>query len=73
MKMVFALGMSRPLSMIVVATSTSASRRTKAHHRLLQLVLVHLAVADHDARLRHDLLNCGPRISWMFCTRLWTK
>ena len=47
MKMVLTLGMSRPLSMIVVATRMSASRRTKLQHRLLPARRSrHLAVAD---------------------------
>ena len=57
MKMVFAFGMSRPLSMIVVATRMSASLRTNADHRLFEFVRVHLAVPDDDLRLGHDHLH----------------
>ena len=49
---VFACGMSRPDSMIVVETSTSASPRRNAMHLLLELALAHLPVRDEEAQLR---------------------
>ena len=55
MKIVLALGMSSPLSTIVVASRMSYSLRDESQHHLFQLVLGHLAVADADPRLGHDL------------------
>ena len=46
-----------PFSMIVVATSTSISPSMKLRHDRLELGFVHLAVADRDARLGHELLE----------------
>ncbi len=57
MKIVLALGMSSPLSMIVVASSMSNRCVDEIEHHLFQLALGHLAVADADARLGHDLLQ----------------
>ena len=48
---VFAFGTSRPDSMIVVQTSTSASRSQKRDHLALERVLVHLPVRDDDPRV----------------------
>ena len=70
---VFALGTSRPLSMIVVQTSTSAVAVPEREHHLLQLVLVHLAVGDHDARLRELLAAASPPRRSIVATRLWTQ
>ena len=55
MMMVLTFGMSTPDSMIVVEMSTSKSWRTNAEHDLLEHLFVHLAVADAEARLRHEL------------------
>ena len=52
---VFACGMSRPDSMIVVETSTSASPREEREHLVLELALAHLAVRDEDAEARAQL------------------
>jgi hypothetical protein len=52
MIIVFALAMSRPFSMIVVASSTSYLCATKSDHHLFEQVLAHLPVADAD-------LACG--------------
>ena len=57
MMIVLAFGMSRPFSMIVVASSTSNLLRDEVEHRLLELVLPHLAVADDDPRLGHQPLH----------------
>ena len=57
MKIVLTLGMSRPLSMIVVATRMSNLRRMKAEHRPLERFAVHLAVADRDPGLGDDRLD----------------
>ena len=54
MMIVFALGMSRPLSMIVVESSTSVSPATKRAITSSSSSGVHLAVADVDPRLRHE-------------------
>ena len=40
--------------MMVVHTSTSASPSHEREHDLLELALVHLAVADEHARLGHE-------------------
>ena len=42
-------------------------------HHLLELVLVHLAVADDDAGLGHEPLDACRRTIWMSCTQLCTK
>ena len=42
-------------------------------HRLFQLVLAHLPVADDDPRLRARSVCSLSAMSWMLCTRLWTK
>ena len=55
MKIVFALGMSSPLSMIVVASKISKRWGDEIEHHPLQLVLVHLAMCDADAGFGHDL------------------
>ncbi len=52
MMMVFASGMSRPFSTIVVETKTSNSWRMKPRQDTLQFFLIHLAVADADAHVR---------------------
>ena len=57
MMIVFAFGMSRPFSTIVVASSTSNFPRDEIEHRALERVLVHLPVADDDARLGDEPLN----------------
>ena len=57
MMIVFAFGMSRPFSTIVVASSTSNFLRDEVEHRPLERLLAHLAVADDDARLGHQPLN----------------
>ena len=54
---VFAFGTSRPLSMITVQTSTSASRSQNRIICCSSSVLVHLAVRDDDARLGQLLLQ----------------
>ena len=59
MKIVLALGMSSPLSTIVVASRMSNFLATKFEHHLFQLSLGHLAVADADAGLGHDSLQLG--------------
>ena len=46
---VLACGMSMPDSMMLVATSTSASPRRKLDHPRLELLLVELAVGDLEA------------------------
>ena len=51
MMIVFALGISNPLSMIVVESRTSASPLMNLRHDLFQFVAVHLAVADDDSRV----------------------
>ena len=64
MKMVFALGMSSPLSMIVVASSMSYFWLTKFEHHVFEFVLGHLAVGDADGRLGHDLPQaCGENVN----------
>ena len=57
MMIVFAFGMSRPFSTIVVASSTSNLLRDEVEHRALERVLVHLPVADDDARFGHQPLH----------------
>ena len=47
--MVFALGISRPFSTMVVATSTSYLCAMKSDHHPLELVFAHLAVSDRDS------------------------
>ena len=42
-------------------------------HHLFQLVLGHLAVADANARLGHDVAGARSANSSMSLTRLWTK
>ena len=54
---VLTLGMSIPFSMIVVETKTSISPSMNRCHHRLELGLGHLAVADRDARLGHELLE----------------
>ena len=57
MMMVLALGISSPLSMIVVQTRTSILPATKFRHHGLQSVRVHLAVAKFDPRAGAKLGN----------------
>ena len=57
MMIVFAFGMSRPFSTIVVASSTSNLRADEVEHRALERVLAHLPVADDDARFGHEPLQ----------------
>ena len=57
MMIVFAFGMSRPFSTIVVASRTSNFLRDEVEHRALERVLVHLTVRDHDARFGHEALH----------------
>ena len=57
MKIVLTLGMSRPLSMIVVATRMSYFSLDEGQHRPLELFAVHLAVADGDPGLGDDRLD----------------
>ena len=59
--------------MIVVQTRTSALAVHEAAHHLLQLVLVHLAVADDDARPRARGPAGSAWTSPMVSTRLCTK
>ena len=54
---VFAFGTSRPLSMIVVQTRTSASRSQNRIICALELILVHLTVRDHDPSVGEVLLE----------------
>ena len=62
MMMVLAFGMSRPFSTMVVASRTSNLLRDEIEHRPLERLLVHLPVADDDARFRHQALNqCADR------------
>ena len=51
---VFALGMSRPFSTIVVASEHVVLVRHEVEHRLLELLLSHLPVPDGDLRLGHE-------------------
>ena len=63
MIIVLAFGMSSPFSMIVVATQHVVLSRHEVDHHLLELVLAHLAVADHDSRLGHEALHeAGDRV-----------
>ena len=55
MTIVFAFGMSRPDSMIVVHTRTSASPEANVDHDLLERPLGHLAVTDDDPHARQQL------------------
>ena len=55
--MVFAFGMSRPFSTIVVASRTSNSPLDEAQHRSFELLLAHLSVTDDDPRFRHQPLQ----------------
>ena len=64
MMIVFALGISRPLSMMVVESSTSASPLTNLRHDVFQFVAVHLAVADDDPRV-------AARASAIFAATVW--
>ena len=57
MMMVFARGMSRPLSMIAVATSTSYSPATKSSMVCSSVSSSSLPVGDGDARARHERLQ----------------
>ena len=66
-------GMSRPLSMIVVHSSTSASPCRKREHLLLELALRHLAVGHDELRLGHRLARATRANVPIVCTRLWTK
>ena len=62
MMIVLAFGMSRPDSMIVVQTRTSASPVGERDHHLLELALGHLAVADDEPGARQhppELLGLG--------------
>ena len=70
---VLALGMSRPDSMMVVQSSTLHLAVHEVEHHLLQLLLLHLAVADGDLRLRHELAGGARPWPRSICTRLWTK
>ena len=55
MMIVFALAMSRPVSMIVVETSTSNLRSQKSTTICSSTCSLQLAVRDGDARLGHEL------------------
>ena len=57
MMIVLAFGMSRPFSTIVVASRTSNLRATKSSIARSSAVLVHLAVADDDARFGDQPLH----------------
>ena len=59
MMMVLHSGMSRPFSMMVVATRMSDSWRMKASITRSSSLFAHLAVADDDARLGHHLADLG--------------
>ena len=52
MMMVFAFGISRPLSMIVVQTRTSIFPAMKSRHHAFQFVRIHLAVPDFNSGRR---------------------
>ena len=56
---VLTVGMSRPLSTIVVHTSTSYSRSQNSLHDAFEPAFVHLPVRDRDARLGHELAHVG--------------
>ena len=56
---VFTVGMSRPLSTIVVHTSTSCSRSQNSLHDPLEPAFVHLAVRDRDPRFGNELAHVG--------------
>ena len=63
MMMVFARGMSIPLSMIAVDASTSKRPSTKSSMARFEGGLVHLAMGHHDASLRQQGLQpCRPLI-----------
>jgi hypothetical protein len=51
---VLAVGMSMPLSMMVVHMSTLLRAVVEIQHHLLEFAFAHLAVPDHDPRLRHQ-------------------
>ena len=53
--------------MIVVAHSTSTSPSHEVEHHALQLVLVHLAVADGEPRLGHELAQLLGHAASMSC------
>ena len=55
MTIVLTFGMSTPDSMIVVRDQDVELVADEAEHDLLEHLLVHLAVADAEARLRHEL------------------
>ena len=55
MKIVLALGMSRPLSTIVVDSSRSNLCGDEIDHHRFQLVVGHLGVADPQPHVGHDL------------------
>jgi hypothetical protein len=57
MIIVFAVGMSMPDSMIVVATRTSASPAHEREHHVLELARRHLPVPDDDPRVGRELLD----------------
>ena len=57
MMIVLALGISRPLSMIVVQTRMSASWRMNLSITSSSSPFAHLAVADEDAGVGDELLN----------------
>ena len=71
MMIVFAFGMSRPDSMIVVHTSTSNFAVVEVEHHPLEHPLRHLPVADGDARLGDEPRTRSAAAS-IVSTRLWT-
>ena len=70
---VLALEMSRPVSTIVVQTSTSNRFSQKSTHDLLELVLAHLPVGHGDPGLGHELAEAGRGPLDRLDTLLWTK
>ena len=57
MKIVLALGMSRPLSTMVVASRMSKRAVDKIDHHPFQLAFAHLTVTDRDAGFGDDVLQ----------------
>ena len=72
MMRVLVCGLSMPLSMMVVATSTSSSPRAEVLHHALELLLGHLAVRHAHARLAGGRASRGRTASSMVRTRLDT-
>jgi hypothetical protein len=60
--MVLACGLSMPVSMMVVHSSRLARWLGEVAHHAFQLALVHLAVADHDARFGHQFFQLFPHV-----------